>query len=345
MALIEREGQQGYHRAVIKTGLKSLLLVGLAVAGLSLPGTSAGAGELESAFDRSFAARAELPHYGDPLQAEVASLANANLGRIGVAAMDLSTGRMISVLGDQPFPMASTSKIAIVATYLEGVDQGRYSLSDRYPMMIPVPSAKFSSKEAPVREGPLVTAARLIELTLTRSDNQATDALIAAVGGLGAVNGWIARAGVSGMRIDRTIATLVRDDGAVDPAKNLDVRDSTTPHAMVALLSGIYQGRWLSASSRKFLLDTMANCVTGKRRIPALLPDHARVAHKTGTLHNTASDVGILETPDGRAIAVAIYVTGQGGKPKRDERIAWIARSVYQGYESQSHGTRLTAAR
>jgi beta-lactamase class A len=259
--------------------------------------------------------------------------------------MDLSTGRMVSVLGDQPFPMASTSKIAIVATFLEGVDQGRYSLSDYYPLMIPVPSAKFSSEEAPVRPGPKVSAQRLIDLTLTRSDNQATDALIAAVGGTQAVNRWIARAGIKGMRIDRTIATLVRDDGAVDPAKHLDVRDSSTPRAMVELLAGLYQGRWLSASSRRFLLDTMANCVTGKRRIPALLPPEARVAHKTGTLNNTASDVGILETPDGRAIAVAIYVTGQGGKPKRDERIAWIARSVYEGYQAQGYGPRLTAAR
>jgi len=326
-------------------GLKSFVLVGLACAGLALPGTSAGAGELEEAFDRSFSAQSELPHYGDPLQAEVASLANANLGRIGVAAMDLATGRTISVLGDQPFPMASTSKIAIAATFLEGVDQGRYKLTDLYPMMVPVPSAKFSSAEAPVRAGAMVSGQRLIELALTRSDNQATDGLLAAVGGTQAVNRWLARSGLTGIRIDRTIATLVRDDGAIDPAKNVDVRDSTTPHAMVALLSGLYQGRWLSASSRQFLLDTMGNCVTGKRRIPSLLPADARVAHKTGTLNNTASDVGILETPDGRAIAVAIYVTGQGGKPKRDERIAWIARSVYNGYQAQSYGQRLTASR
>lgn len=330
---------------MLKTGLKSLVLVGLACAGLSLPGTSAGAGELEDAFDRSFPSQAELPHYGDALQAEVASLANANLGRIGVAAMDLSTGRSVSVLGDQPFPMASTSKIAIAATFLEGVDQGRYSLSDTYPLMIPVPSARFSSKEAPVRAGPKLSAERLIELSLTRSDNHATDALLAAIGGPPAVNRWLGRAGLSGIHIDRTIATLVRDDGAIDPAKNIDLRDSTTPQAMVELLSGLYQGRWLSASSRQFLLDTMANCVTGRHRMKALLPDDARIAHKTGTLHNTASDVGLLYTPGGHTIAVAIYVTGQGGKPKRDQRIAWIARSVYKGYAAQSYGQRLTAAR
>lgn len=330
---------------MVKTGLKSLVLVALAAAGLSLPGTSADAGELENAFDRSFASRIELPHYNDPLQAEVASLANAAHGRIGVAAMDLTTGRTVSVLGNQPFPLASTSKIAVAAAFLEGVDQGRYRLSDTYPLMIPMPSAKFSTAEAPVRAGVAVSAQRLIELALIRSDNHATDALLAAIGGTQAVNRWLARAGLSGMRMDRTIATLVRDDGAINPATNVDLRDSTTPQAMVALLSGLYQGRWLSASSRQFLLDTMSRCETGKKRIPGLLPAEARVAHKTGTLNNTASDVGILETPDGRAIAVAIYVTGQGGRPNRDQRIAWIARSVYNGYQAQSYGQRLSTAR
>ena len=330
---------------VIKTGLKSLLLLGLAVTGLSIPGTPAGAGELEDAFDRTFTAQPLLPRYGDPLQAEVASLANAAQGRIGVAAIDLATGRSVAVLGNQPFPLASTSKIAVVAAYLEGVDQGRFHLSDQFPMMVPIPSRKFSSTEAPVRPGGLVSAERLIELAITRSDNQATDALIAAIGGTQAVNRWLAKTGNSGIRMDRTIATLVRDDGAVNPATNVDVRDSATPLAMARLLQGLYQGQWLSPSSRNVLLGAMSRCITGKKRIPALLPAEARVAHKTGTLNNTSSDVGILETPDGRAIAVAIYVTGQGGKPGREQKIAWLARSIYQGYQAQSYGQRLSAAR
>jgi beta-lactamase class A len=65
-----------------------------------------------------------------------------------------------------------------------------------------------------------------------------------------------------------------------------------------------------------------------------MLPDDAQVAHKTGTLNNTASDIGIIHTPDGRAIAMAIYVTGQGSKPARDAKIASIARAIYDGYEA-----------
>ena len=134
------------------------------------------------------------------------------------------------------------------------------------------------------------------------------------------------------MRLDRDIATLVRDDGAVNPATTIDTRDSATPMAMVRMLTGLYQGRWLSASSRSFLLETMARCATGKKRIPALMPEGLVIAHKTGTLSNTASDIGIISMPDGRAIALAIYVTGQGGKANRDWRIAEIARSIYEGY-------------
>jgi beta-lactamase class A len=175
----------------------------------------------------------------------------------------------------------------------------------------------------------------LIDMTIIHSNNHATDALLAAIGGPRAVDHWLRKAGVSGMRIDRDIATLVRDDGMVNPATTIDLRDSTTPQAMATLLAGLYQGQWLSAGSRAVLLSAMSRCATGTHRIRGLLPNDAIVGHKTGTLNNTSSDVGIIRTADGRNIAIAIYVTGQGSKPGRDSRIASIARTVYEGYQPQ----------
>lgn len=32
---------------------------------------------------------------------------------------------------------------------------------------------------------------------------------------------------------------------------------------------------------------------------------------------------------------VAIYVTGQGGKPGRESRIALLARTIYDGYQAE----------
>lgn len=282
---------------------------------------------------------------GNGIDAQLAFAADPSQGRIGVAAIDLSSGRTVSVLGDTPFPMASTSKIAIAATFLDGVDKGRFSLDDRFPLMIAVGSKKYSSEAAPVRAGASLPARELLELSLIHSSNPATDALLAAVGGPAAVNRWVKTTGIQGLRIDRSIATLVRDDGEFDPARTVDLRDSATPVAMAQLLSGLFQGRWLSANSRTFLLQTMERCVTGKRRMRALLPGDARIAHKTGTLNNTASDVGIIQAPDGHAYAVAVYVTGQGGHAGRDARIASITRTLYTNFEGHDGGSLVYANR
>lgn len=304
---------------------------------LALQPVQAFAQDYTTSFDAVFGTEVRAPRdfsadYNSPLEARIARYADGSKGRIGVAAVDLATGNEIAVLGDQRFPMASTSKIAIAATFLDGVDKGKWSLTSEFPLMIPVRSTPFSSEVAPVTKGNYLSAEVLIERMITRSDNRATDALLAVVGGPEAVNRWVRKAGIRDFSIDRDIATLVRDDGEFDPASHIDKRDSATPRAMVQLLTGLYQGKWLSAGSRSVLIGAMERCITGKRRIRALLPEEVQVAHKTGSLNNTSSDIGIIKTPDGRAYAVAIYVTGQGSRLNREQRIAEIARAIYDGY-------------
>lgn len=286
-------------------------------------------GELDAQFDNVIGngtpARDLTAHYDTALEQQIAPLAASDRGRIGVAAIDLTTGKVLSVSGNQRFPMASTSKIAIAATFLEGVDQGRWRLDDQFPLMI-----------TPTREGRSMSARQLIELAITRSDNQAADGLLRVVGGPEAVNSWVHRAGIRDFSLNRDIYTLVHEDGAIDPATHVDMRDSATPLAMVSLVKGIYDGRWLSASSRAVLLGAMGRCKTGPQRIPGQMPSGVQVAHKTGSLYDTSSDVGIVTGPDGHAIAMAIYVTGGGGNHQyRFEKIGTIARAVYDGYQAQ----------
>lgn len=329
---------------MLKT-LKAFTLAALAtLAATALP-AQAQTASLEASFDRVLGTEVRTPPsfdaiYETSFERQIAQLADGNRGRIGVAAIDLATGEQIGILGNQLFPMASTSKVAIAATYLELVDQGKYSLTSEFPLLIPVSSARFSSPAAPVRKGEYMQAIDLIELMITRSSNPATDALLAAVGGPARVNDWVRRQGIKDFRIDRDIATLVRDDGEFDPASHIDRRDAATPRAIVDLLQGLYQGKFLTAESRRVLLDAMSRTRTGKRRIPAMMPAEALVRHKTGSLNNTSSDIGIIETPDGRAIALAIYVTGQGSRSAREDRIAAIARALYDGFEVRARTRR-----
>ena len=316
----------------------SVFAIGIAasLATIAAPAV-AQADELQSSFDRAFGTELRTPQsfeaiYASSFEQRIAELANPSQGRIGVAAIDLATGEEVAVLGDQLFPMASTSKVAVAATFLEMVEQGRFALTSEFPLMMPERSARFSSAKAPVRPGQYMPAIDLIEIMITRSSNPATDALLAAVGGPSVVNDWARRQGIREFSINRDIATLVRDYGEFDPARHIDKRDAATPRAMARLLAGLYRGEYLSAESRRVLLGAMSRTVTGKRRIPAHIPLEARVSHKTGSLSNTSSDVGLIECPDGRTIAVAIYVTGQGTRAAREERIAAIARALYDGF-------------
>ena len=202
-----------------------------AMSGLALAANPAQAqsNDVQADFDNLLGTEVRTPPTYDAgsasdFQRRIAALADAGQGRIGVAAVDLNTGEQIMVLGDQLFPMASTSKVAVAAAYLELVEQGRYSLTTEFSLLLPVRSARFSSRAAPKRKGRSMAAIDLIEIMITRSSNPATDTLLNAVGGPEAVTRWMKRQGINGFSIDRDIATLVRDDGQYNPANYIDPR-------------------------------------------------------------------------------------------------------------------------
>ena len=72
----------------------------------------------------------DTPPHLQSLERRLASLAIANPGEYGFAALDLTNGDMVSFNGNRPFPMASTMKIAVAAVYLSQVDAGRRRLYD-----------------------------------------------------------------------------------------------------------------------------------------------------------------------------------------------------------------------
>jgi beta-lactamase class A len=99
------------------------------------------------------------------------------------------------------------------------------------------------------------------------------DALLAAVGGpLGGQRLGPPRWASTTSTSPATSPRSWRDDGEVNPAVQVDIRDSATPRDMVKLLAGLYQGQWLSASSRKVIIGAMERCRTGVGRIRARCP-------------------------------------------------------------------------
>ena len=237
------------------------------------------------------------------LERELSTLIAGRPGEYGIAALDLHSGSSVAVNGDVAFPMASTVKVAIAATYLAEVDQGRRSLNDMVAGR---------------------TAAKLMELMIVRSDNVAADQLLAIIGGPSALQQWLLSREITGIRVDRTIAQLLRDRGHL-----ADSKDLATPKAMVTLLHKLNDGNVLTNGSRALLFELMSRCSTGTRRIRALLPIGTRVEDKTGTLDGITNDVGIVTMPDGHRVALAIFA--RGGRD-RQSGIAQLARAIYDRF-------------
>jgi len=248
-------------------------------------------------------AAAETPAHLRSLEQQLRTIESANPGNVGIAALDLSSGDMVSVHGDEPFPMASTVKVAIAAQYLAQVEHGRRSL------------------DTIIAGRP---ARRHLEAMIIRSDNPATDIILRDLGGPTKVQQWLAQNQLSGVRVDRSIARLLSDRRDLR-----DRRDSATPKAMVTLLQQLDSGKLLRPSSRSYLLSLMARCQTGKNRMRALLPSGTPVEHKTGTLNGLTTDVGFITLPDGRRLAIALFARYGSNRPSV---LAAAARKIYDGF-------------
>ncbi|NZA25635.1 serine hydrolase [Luteimonas sp. SJ-92] len=99
-------------------------------------------------------------------------------------------------------------------------------------------------------------------------------------------------------------------DGAFDAyyASNVNAAPLRDFGRMLAMLS---DGLALAPEGTAYLLEVMSRVKTGDRRIKAGLPHGARFAHKTGTQHRRACDMGIV-TMQGTGERVVVAACARG---------------------------------
>ena len=264
------------------------------------------------------------------LRQEIGRIAGQAGGTVGAAVVLLETGEREEMNGARPFPMQSVYKLPIAMAVLEEIDSGRLRLdqkvriekADLTPPVVSPLREKYpeGGVELPVRE--------LLRAMIVQSDGLACDLLLKLV--LPAdVTRYLRGLGIT----DMTVATS-------EKAMALDVqaqyRNHATPVAAAALLSLLQEGRGLSAASREMLLADLTAVETGPRRLKGRLPEGTSVAHKTGTsgthggLTRATNDIGIITLPDGRHLAVAVFVMdSRAPESARDGAIAAIARAAW----------------
>lgn len=300
------------------------------------------------------------------LQAEIERIAQSVGGTVGVGIRHLETGREMYVNRSDHFPMASVFKLPVAVQLLTLVEQKTVSL-DKIIVVDANDLRPGSSKLVTHFRGPQsLSVLQLLEAMLIDSDNTATDILWKEAGGAKAIKTRLVKLGITGLSVDRPTATLIPaahglGEFAVDtemtPARLKalrskvsrekryagiamflkDKRDTTTPVAIVELLSKIWRSEALGAKQTALLLDIMYRCRSGQTRLRAGLPPATKVAHKTGTLETVATnDAGIIRLPgSGGNLIVAVLIKGSPKSLVEQCRaIADIARVIYDHFVS-----------
>lgn len=239
----------------------------------------------------------------DDAVARLAALERQHGGRLGVSILDTGDGQRAAHRGGERFLMCSTFKLLAVAAVLARVDRGVERLDRRIVFgkeavlaYAPVTSQRVGA--------PGMTVAELCQAAITLSDNTAANLLLASLGGPAAVTAYVRSLGDDVTRLDR-----------IEPELNVgrpgDLRDTTTPSAMLADLHTLLLGEVLSATSREQLTTWLCATSTGTEQLRAGMPAGWRVGDKTGSGANReTNDIAIIWPQKRKPLLVTAYYAG-----------------------------------
>jgi len=224
-------------------------------------------------------------------------------GRLGVAALDIASGRRLGHDEDSRYAMCSTFKLPLAAAILAEVEAGRMALDQQIPFSRADLLANSPVVEAHLAEGRLPVE-RLCAAAIQVSDNAAANLLLVRIGGPAGLTRFFRSAGDSVTRLDRN-----------EPALNAnmpgDSRDSSSPAAMLGLLNTLLLGRRLGQPFRNRLTGWMEGTTTGLTRLRAGLPAGWRVGDKTGTGNGANNDLAIAWPPGRGPILIVSFTDGR----------------------------------
>jgi beta-lactamase class A len=266
-----------------------------------------------------------------PLKQQIRAIAHEAHGKVSVACSLPGSALNCDLNPNAHPPMQSVFKLPLAITVLHQVEQGALSL-DQPVRFLPqdriLPHVYSPLQDQYPNAGVDVILRELLRLTVSRSDNVAADILLRLAGGPKAVNTYIAGLGISGFHLQDSEAALHREGSA-------QYRNWFEPAGAVQLLRRISDHSLLTSEHTDLLLGWMTSDFRTKR-LEGDLPAGTHVAHKSGTsdvdngVAHATNDIGLISLPDGRRIAIAVFVTDSTADEATRERvIAQIARAAY----------------
>ena len=249
---------------------------------------------------------------------------------IAVALLDFESGFRFSIAGARWFHAASTIKVAVLLAVLRAADEGRLRLEDPLHVRnrfigaadgLPfrVDSDSDAMPELYRAIGRTVKISDLAEGMIAASSNLATNLLLDLVGVEYARN-VLRDAQVSGVELRRGVEDRAAHEKGID--------NQVTADGLLMLLCAL-RGNFLSNENRehaiRILLAQRFNSM-----IPAGLPAHATVAHKTGEISTACHDMGIVYLPERQPYIAVILTEFDPEHNGRRETVAAISEMIHR---------------
>ena len=251
-------------------------------------------------------------------------------GVLGVAIVDLTSGREWMYHADEIFPTASTIKLAVLAELYQQDEiaaqgkPGNAKLTDLYTVRKEDIVADSAILENLTPGVTVLTNRDLAGIMVAVSDNSAANILIDRVT-CRRVNELLASIQAHDTRLQRKMMDL---NAAREGHENI-----ATPRQVVRLLTAAYQSKLFSPDRTKDFFQVLET--TKNSFIPRLLPEGVKIANKPGELAGVRNDAGIVFVPN-RPFAIAVMTTYDRDERAAGETISKIALLAYQLFDTLS---------
>jgi beta-lactamase class A len=229
-------------------------------------------------------------------------------------------------------PMQSVFKLPLALTVMHLVEEGRFPLDQPVHFMLGdrILPDTFSPLQDKYPEANVeVPLQELLRLSTSLGDNVAADMLLQVVGGTSAVNSYVASLGITGFHLEVSEHTIARDP-------RTQYRNWFEPAGAVQLLRRISEYSPLTKEHTQLLFTWMRDTPGGLHQLKGDLPPQTLVMHITGAsgmfgeMTPATNDVGLITLPDGRRLAIAVFITdSSAGDAARKGVIARIPRAAY----------------
>lgn len=235
---------------------------------------------------------------------------------------DYDSGKYVDIKASTPYAAASIIKIPVLIRLFKSIEANQLTIYDEIEMT-PYFKAEGSGDLQYKGVKAKYTIDELAKVMIEKSDNSATNMLIAAMGSMTDVNSGVRSWGLKNTYLNNWLPDIAGTN-------------YTTARDLATMLYNLDNPGFLNINSREYIVDYMSH-VENNRLIQAGLGPGALFIHKTGDIGKMLGDAGIVFTPKGKKYICVILANRPYNSPLGKDFIQKASNIIYNEIASGSY--------